>query len=149
MTINKESGGLSYMIPYEAFKHSNSGTSQNISIQLDQGNGRSSVKVYHAPYNQQEQLDTMYDHANTGLIANTIDTVATGAVNQKLTQYYTQINGKREQDITIEVPFSILCLIGAKKRKYIEERKYLSIQLVSLFRLLTLALVMIKTIKVS
>ena len=91
------------MIPYvQAFKNSNSGTSQNISIQLDQGNGRSLMKVYHAPYNQQEQLDTMYDHANTGTIAGASDTTVTGAVNQKLTQYYTQLNGKRNQDITID-----------------------------------------------
>ena len=104
MLINKvASGGLSYMIPYvQAFKNSNSGTSQNISIQLDQGNGRSLMKVYHAPYNQQEQLDTMYDHANTGTIAGASDTTVTGAVNQKLTQYYTQLNGKRNQDITID-----------------------------------------------
>ena len=39
--------GLSYLIPYvQAFKINNSGTSQNISVQLDQGNGRSLMKVY-------------------------------------------------------------------------------------------------------
>ncbi len=104
MTINKvNSGGLSYLIPYvQAFKNSNSGTSQNISIQLDQGNGRSLMKVYHAPYNSQEQLDTMYDHANCGTIAGVADTSATGAVNQKIAAYYTQLNGKRSQDINID-----------------------------------------------
>ena len=52
MTINKvASSGQTYMIPYvQAFKNSNSGASQNISIQLDQGNGKSLLKVYHAPY---------------------------------------------------------------------------------------------------
>ena len=51
MTINKvSSGGLSYLIPYvQAFKNSNFGASQNISIQLDQGYGRTLVKVHHAP----------------------------------------------------------------------------------------------------
>ena len=57
--------GLSYLIPYvQAFKNANTETSQNISIQLDQGNGRSLMKVIHAPYNNQEDLDTAYDHAN-------------------------------------------------------------------------------------
>ena len=51
-SINKvTTSGLSYLIPYvQAFKN-NSGQSQNISIQLDQGNGPSLVKVYHAPFN--------------------------------------------------------------------------------------------------
>ena len=50
MTMNKvTSEGLSYLIPYvQAFKNPNTGASQNISIQLDQGNGRSLMKVYHS-----------------------------------------------------------------------------------------------------
>src|SRR5690606_19998306 len=66
----------------------------NISIQLDQGNGRVLQKVYHAPYNNQEQFDTMYDHCNNGVVANAL-------VAQKVQQYYTQLNGQRIQDITI------------------------------------------------
>ena len=97
MTINKvTSSELSYLIPYvQSFKNSNSGTSQNISIQLDQGNGRSLMKVYHAPYNAQEDLDTMYDHSNN----DTISGVLSSAVNQKVLQYCTQLNGKPEQDV--------------------------------------------------
>lgn len=104
MIINKVSTtGLSYMIPYvQAFKNSNRGASQNISIQFDQGNGRSLMKVYHSIYNTLEQLDTMYDHANCGTIAGVPDTSVTGAVNQKVTNYYTQLNGKRNQDINID-----------------------------------------------
>ena len=104
MVINKvASGGLSYLIPYvQAFKNSNSGQSQNISIQLDQGNGRSLMKVYHAVYNSLELLDTMYDHANCGTIAGVSDTAVNGVVNQKVASYYTQLNGKRSQDINID-----------------------------------------------
>ena len=70
MTINKvASSGQTYMIPYvQAFKNSNTGASQNISIQLDQGNGKTLLKVYHVPYGNNEDLDTMYDHANTPLL---------------------------------------------------------------------------------
>ena len=98
---------LSYLVPYvQAFKNSNTGTSQNISIQLDQGNGRSLMKVYHAPYNNQEDLDTAYDHANTPTVAGVTDSAA----NQKILQYYTQLNGKRQQDLTLDCtqsgPFS-------------------------------------------
>ena len=67
MIKNKVSSGLNYLIPYvQSFKNSNQGSSQNISIQLDQGNGRTLVKVY---YNSQEDLDTMYDHANTAIVS--------------------------------------------------------------------------------
>lgn len=99
-TINAvNSGGLSYLIPYiQAFKISNRGSSQNITIQLDQGNGRTLMKVYHALYNKQEQLDTMYDHSNCDTIAGVTDS----SVNQKVFSYYTQLNGKRTQDINID-----------------------------------------------
>lgn len=110
MTINKvASNGLSYLIPYvQAFKNSNNGGSQNISIQLDQGNGRSLMKVYHAPYNVNEDLDTMYDHANTPYnSAAAVNPDALGApINQKVVQYYTQLNGKRNQDINIDCYFT-------------------------------------------
>jgi len=104
MTINKvNSGGLSYLIPYvQAWKTNNQGSSQNVSFQLDQGNGRSLMKIYHAPYNTQEQLDTMYDHANCGTIAGSSDETAAGATRQKVLSYYTQLNGKRSQDINID-----------------------------------------------
>ena len=100
MTINKvASSGETYMIPYvQAFKNSNSGTAQNISIQLDQGNGKTLMKVYHAPYNNQEQFDTMYDHSNNSFVGG----VDNSAVNQKVLQYYTQLNGQRIQNITID-----------------------------------------------
>ena len=103
MTINKVSSSeLSYLIPYvQAFKNNNSGTSQNISIQLDQGNGRSLMKVYHAPYNSQENLDTMYDHANTAIVSGSTNATNTNT-NQKVYAYYTQLNGKRNQDIALD-----------------------------------------------
>ncbi len=93
------SSGLSYLIPYvQAFKNSNSGGSQNISIQLDQGNGRSLMKVYHAPYNSFEDMDCAYDHSNYGYVSGAYSI----ALNQKCQQYYTQLNGKRNQDLTLD-----------------------------------------------
>lgn len=110
LTMQKvASSGLSYLIPYvQAFKNSNTGGSQNISIQLDQGNGRSLMKVYHAPYNNSEDLDTMYDHANTpyNAAAAVNPDVAGNPINQKLTSYYTQLNGKRNQDINLDCYFT-------------------------------------------
>jgi hypothetical protein len=107
MVMNKVAGsGLTLNIPYvQAFKTSNTGTSQTISVQLDQGNGRTLLKAYHVPYNANEDLDTMYDHANTATIAGVTDAQNT-PVNQKITQYYTQLNGKRNQDITIDCTFN-------------------------------------------
>jgi len=104
MIINKVSSeGLSYLIPYvQAFKNSNNGASQNISIQLDQGNGRSLMKCYHAVYNNTEDLDMAYDHSNNNVVAGSAPDAAGAPVNQKIAQYYTQLNGKRNQDITLD-----------------------------------------------
>jgi hypothetical protein len=101
--------GLSYLIPYvQSFKNNNSGTSQTISIQVTSGNGRSLMKVYHALYNSQEQLDTMYDHANTPYNpTNPVNPDAAGApINQKVVQYYTQLNGTRVQNLTLDCYFT-------------------------------------------
>ena len=114
--INEVStSGLSYLIPYvQAFKNSNQGTSQNISIQLDQGNGRSLMKVYHAPYNNTENFDLAYDHANTITVSG-----ADAVANQKVYQYYTQLNGKRNQDITID------CTTAGPFFDYMQHRRQL------------------------
>ena len=104
--MSKVSSGLSMHIPYvQAFKNSNQGTSQTISIQLDQGNGRTLMKCYHALYNSLEDVDTAYDHANSPTIAGVTD--AAGApVNQKLTTYYTSLNGSRIQNVTLDCTYA-------------------------------------------
>ena len=86
------------------------------------------MKVIHAPYNNQEDLDTAYDHANTPTVSGVTDTAA-APINQKILQYYTQIKGKREQDITIACTQSgpFLDYIKTTTWKYIEERKCLPI----------------------
>ena len=73
MTINKVSTPerQTFMIPYvQAFKNSNFGATQSITIQLDQGNGKTLMKVYHAPYANNEDLDTMYDHSNNAVVSD-------------------------------------------------------------------------------
>ncbi len=123
MLINKvQTEGLSYLIPYiQAFKNPNQGTSQNISIQLDQGNGRSLQKVYHAIYNAHEDMDTMYDHANTPInAASAVVTDAPGnPINQKVVQYYTQLNGQRIQSLTLD------CFFTGPFTDYMSHRKQL------------------------
>ncbi len=88
--VNKD--GQKLYVPYvQSFKNSNAGTSQNIPIQFDIGSGQSLKKVIHSVFNNNEQLDTAYDCSN-------IDTDQNGS---KVKNYYTQINGKRQQEITI------------------------------------------------
>jgi hypothetical protein len=92
--------GLSYMIPYvQSYKNPNSGTTQSITIQVDQGNGHTLQKVFHQVYNNTESLDTAYDCANNGTL---IDGSTNSTANQKVLTYYTQLNGKREQDLTLD-----------------------------------------------
>jgi hypothetical protein len=84
--------GMSMIIPYpQSYKNSNSGTSQNISIQVDAGNGRSLMKVIHQVYNNNEMNDTAYDCTN----------VPNAVTPQKVLQYWTQINGQRLQDLSL------------------------------------------------
>ena len=65
----------------------------------------------------------MYDHANNMTVAGLTDTTgAAGAINQKVIQYYTQLNGARNQDLTLD------CTMFGP----LTELKCLSIQLVSL-----------------
>ncbi len=101
--INKVSTeGLSYIIPYvQAYKTSNAGSSQNVSIQLDAGNGRTLEKVYHAVYNSFEDMDCAYDNANCQTVSN-----AFASTNSKVLQYYTQLNGQRIQQLTLDTTFT-------------------------------------------
>ena len=58
------------------------------------------MKVYHAPYANNEDLDTMYDHSNNA-VSGSLVPIAGAANNQKVLSYYTQLNGQRIRNITI------------------------------------------------
>lgn len=93
--------GLSFDIPYVvAFKNSNNGTTQTINMNFDANSGRFLMKVYHAVYNNNEDQDTAYDHSNCDLNLGQGAVAAVG--NQKVQSYYTQLNAKRYQDITMD-----------------------------------------------
>lgn len=96
----KHLSGVSYMIPYcQNYKNSNNGGTQSITLQFDLGMGHTLAKILHQVYNNTETLDTAYDCANNG----TLVSGASNAVNnQKVQQFYTQLNGKREQDLTLD-----------------------------------------------
>ncbi|HRP36490.1 MAG TPA: hypothetical protein PLS50_01635 [Candidatus Dojkabacteria bacterium] len=90
--------GISLTIPFVfAQKNSNQNTNQVQNYELNSGNGRSLIKVLHSIYNQRELLDTMYDRSNTDVIADVYS-----ANNQKLFTYYTELNSRRIQDITLD-----------------------------------------------
>lgn len=96
--------GLSYVIPYvQNFKNPNNNQTQSISLQFDLGWGITLAKVYHQVYNNTESLDTAYDCSNNGTL---VDGSSNAVANQKVQQYYTQLNGKREQDLTLDCTYS-------------------------------------------
>lgn len=96
------SGGLSMMIPYaQSYKNPNNNSSQNINLQLDAGSGRTMLKMYHSVFANNEDLDTAYDCSNVGVPTITIPPTEP-LVPQKVLQYYTQLNNKRVQNITID-----------------------------------------------
>lgn len=92
--------GLSYFIPYvQSYKNPNSGGTQSISLQFDVGTGSTLAKILHQVYNNEERLDTAYDCANNGTL---VSGAKNSEANQKVLQFYTQLNGKREQDLTLD-----------------------------------------------
>jgi hypothetical protein len=96
--------GISYVIPYaQSYKNPNSNGTQSISIQFDVGSALTLAKVYHQVYNNAESLDTAYDCSNNGTL---VSGAANAVANQKVQQYYTQINGRREQDLTLDCTFA-------------------------------------------
>lgn len=104
--------GKSMIIPWvQAFKNNNNGATQTISIQFTSGFGRTLMKVIHAPYNNTEFNDTAYDHANND----------TGPIAQKVIQYYTQLNGARLQDLTLNCASAN----GAGYTDYLQNRRHL------------------------
>jgi len=101
MVKSQMQAGLEYIIPFaQNFKVPNSNTTQSITQQLDMGLGHSLAKVYHQVYNNTEALDTAYDCANNGNLVNNPN--ADNSANQKTKTFYSQINGSRETDLTIE-----------------------------------------------
>lgn len=102
-----ERSGLNMIIPYvQAYKNSNSGSTQNISIQFDVGNGRSLQKVIHSVFNNIESLDTAYDCANNAAnLAPSATAPGYSITNpnfQKAQTFYTQLNGRRLQLINLD-----------------------------------------------
>ncbi len=96
--------GLEYMIPWvRSYKNSNSGSSQQITIQFDVGSGVLLSKVFHQVYNNTESLDTAYDCANNGTL---VDGSSNATSNQKVQQFYTMLNSKREQDLTLDCTYA-------------------------------------------
>ena len=93
--------GISFDIPYVvAFKNSNNGSTQTINMNFDANSGRFLMKVYHAVYNNNEDQDTAYDHSNCDL--NLGQVPSTSIANQKVQSYYTMVNARRYQDITMD-----------------------------------------------
>lgn len=91
-----QTSGLSMMIPYvQCYKNSNSGPTQNINLQLDSSCGRMVSKIYHSIFANSEALDSAYDNSNNPQNAGSLQT-------QKVNQYYTQYNGRRLQNISID-----------------------------------------------
>ncbi|HRP37552.1 MAG TPA: hypothetical protein PLS50_07130, partial [Candidatus Dojkabacteria bacterium] len=81
--------GIRLLIPYVlTFKNTGNSQTQNINIPLDAGQGITLMKVIHALYNQTEDVDLAYDHANT-------------ALNQKIFEYYTSFKSTRLQQLNL------------------------------------------------
>ncbi len=95
--------GKDVWIPYvQANTFSNNGPNQTISMQIDQGLGQFLERILHSVFNNQQSLDTAYDCANNAV-------VPAGSVNrQKVGTFYTQFNGKRLQDITVDCTVATL-----------------------------------------
>lgn len=97
-----QSSGLKYMIPYvQAYKNLyGASTTQQLSIQLDVNSGKAFKKMYWALYNNTESGALAYDHSNVNYSNGFLGVVPT--YGNKIYNFWTLLNGKRLQDITLE-----------------------------------------------
>jgi hypothetical protein len=94
-----QSSGMSLVIPYvQSYVNTvQTGSNQQINIQLDAGSGQSLMKIYHSVFNSNPILTTMYDCSNLP-----VSGANTQTQNQKVWQYYTNLNNVRNQNITVD-----------------------------------------------
>lgn len=84
------SSGFQMLMPYVHGYKSNSGAgSTSVSLRFNRGHGDRLLKVYYAPFNNDETTNTTYDHSNVG-----------GA---KISNYYTMLNNSRLQEFNVVV----------------------------------------------
>jgi hypothetical protein len=86
--------GLNY--PY-SYKQNITGLSQSLSLRFNRGHGKNLLEGINSPFNNVESLNTAYDNSN---VANA-SFAAQNAVGSKVTNYYSQLDNVRRQDITL------------------------------------------------
>jgi hypothetical protein len=97
-----QSEGLRYMIPYvQAYKNLYGASStQQLSIQLDVNSGQAFRKIYWSLYNNTESGTLAYDHSNINYSNAFLGVVP--FYGSKIYNFWSLLNGKRLQDITID-----------------------------------------------
>ncbi len=101
----ESAAGFMMLIPHpKAYKNPGKGASQVIAIPIEVGSGHQLMKsihaVFHADGNNPEALDQAYDCQNNyDSTANGISPVA--GMTQKIIEYWTSINGVRQQTNTL------------------------------------------------
>ena len=94
------SGGITLLTPFVyADKYSlNASTSQTITLRYNSIHGSSLIKLYYAPYNNTENLNTTYDHSNLVIGTQANPQYRPGS---KVTQFYTALNNERLQEFNL------------------------------------------------
>lgn len=92
------------MIPWVTqYKQSQNASVNSVTMRITSSLGKRLLKIYWAPYNQTEQLDTAYDH-NVGPTDPTGTILANAApAVQKITSFYTLVNNVRTSQYNYNV----------------------------------------------
>lgn len=111
-----QTSGMSMIIPYvQSYVNTvQTGSSQQINIQLDAGSGKTLMKMYHSVFSNFSTLTPtlMYDCSNLPIVGST-------TTNQKVMQYYTNLNNRRNQNITVD------CTTGGFYTDYLNQKNLL------------------------
>ena len=96
--------GFKIMIPWVTqYKQSQNASVNSVTMRITSSLGKRLLKIYWAPYNQTEQLDTAYDH-NVGPTDPTGTALANAApAVQKITSFYTLVNNVRTSQYNYNV----------------------------------------------
>jgi len=100
--------GMSMLIPYIYTTKLGlpASSSQSLTIRYNRGHGLRLKKLFYAPYNTTEQLNTSFDHSNIN--------------GSKISSFYTQIDSTRLQQYNVDCTNA-----GGQSQDYLEMKKYL------------------------
>ena len=96
--------GAKMFVPYTyGYKNSLTGGTQTVTVRMSRAHGITLKKIIHSVFNSTESAGTNYDNSNIYGAAPVANAPANATIDSstKVTQYYTNLDNQRQQEITL------------------------------------------------